>query len=81
MSPSLAQQKEGRGKQFVEEKKETTINHEGRKFQANSQLKGKIFKKWQIKDIVIVLRIREGWEEKERLVKSGKNKCGSRCNS
>lgn len=73
MSPSLAQQKEGRGKQFVEEKKETS-NHEGKKFQANSQLKGKILKKWRNKDIVIVLRIREGWEGKERLVKSGKNK-------
>lgn len=53
-------------------KKETTSNHEGRKFQANSQLKGKILKKWRNKDIVIVLRIREGWEGKERLVKAGK---------
>ena len=43
-------------------------------FKQTANLKGKFLKKWRNKDIVIVVRIREGWEGKERLVKSGKNK-------
>ena len=74
MSPSLAQQKEGRGKQFVEEKKKQQVIMRAENFKQTANLKEKFFKKWRIKDIVIVLRIREGWEGKERLVKSGKNK-------
>lgn len=74
MSPSLAQQKDGRGKQFVEEKKKQRVIMRAENFKQTANLKEKFKKKWRNKDIVIVLRIREGWEGKERLVKSGKNK-------
>ena len=49
LSPSLAQQKEGRGKQFVEEKKKQRVIMRAGNFKQTANLKEKFLKNGEIK--------------------------------